>query len=274
MSRAYRFNIPTLTTTPKRTTQNKKQTEGYEWVKGTITNEGPEAICQLKFASADLKLAELPDLQALPADLSKLTPFKLEPKETMNYAFQLPVDAAKGIPTIGIKDSLGPCGMIEKAKEALAAALPAGDAATATGGILAGATDAAAAAKAAAEDAAALAKKSTEEAAAALAAAAGDAKAAAGDAAETTKEAAADAAEATVKAGEDAAAAVTEAVAEVPKVAEVDTALPKVGDIKLNGEAEEAAKATEEVTSPAPKMSASVMGVFTVAVLVAVQLLL
>jgi len=218
-----------------------------------------------------LKLAELPDLQALPADLSKLTPFKLEPKEMMNYAFQLPVDAAKGIPTIGIKDSLGPCKMIEKAKEALAAALPAGDAATTTGGILAGATDAAATAK----DAAALGMKSTKEATAALATAAGDAKGTAGDAAETTKKAAADAAEATAKAGEDAAAAVTEAVAKVPKVAEVDTALPKVGDvIKLNGEEEKAPNAAEEVTSPAPKMSASVMGVFTVAVLVALQLLL
>jgi len=219
-----------------------------------------------------LKLAELPDLQALPADLSKLTPFKLEPKEMMNYAFQLPVDAAKGIPTIGIKDSLGPCKMIEKAKEALAAALPAGDAATTTGGILAGATDAAATAK----DAAALGMKSTKEAAAAaLATAAGDAKGTAGDAAETTKKAAADAAEATAKAGEDAAAAVAEAAAKVPKVAEVDTALPKVGDvIKLNGEEEKAPNAAEEVTSPAPKMSASVMGVFTVAVLVALQLLL
>ena len=67
----------------------------------------------------------------------------------------------------------------------------------------------------------------------------------------------------------------TEAVAEVPKVAEVDTTLPKVADtIKLNDEEEAAAKATEEVTSPAPKISASVMGVFTVAVVVAVQLLL
>lgn len=253
-------------------------------MKGVITNEGPEAICQLNFASVDHPLADIPELETLPAELSELTSFKLEPQQKMDYAFLLPVDAEKGVPTIGIMDSLGPCGMIEKAKEALAA-------------IPAGASDTMATAKGVAEDAAVLGKKSFEEAAAAAAAAkatgqgavdvtkaaagnaadatkaaagdvAGATKAAAEEAADATKAAAEDAVDATVNAGEDTAAAVTEAVAEVPKVTQV-------GDIaKLDGEGVPAIKAEGEVTSPAPKMSASVMGLFTVAVLVAVQLLL
>lgn len=255
----------------------KKDGVVYEWVKGVITNEGPEAICQLNFASVDTELAKIPNLETLPAELSELTSFKLEPKQKMDYAFLLPVDAEKGVPTIGVMDSLGPCEMIEKAKAALAA----------------GASDTLATATGVAEDAAALSKKSLEEAAAAAAAAkaagqgALDAtKAAAGDAADATKAAAEEAADATKAAAEEAANATktaAEEAADATKAAagEAADATVKAGEVVPAVEteaagvaAETAVKAEGEVTSPAPKMSASVMGLFTVAVLVAVQLLL
>lgn len=229
-------------------------------MKGTITNKGETDICQVNFASATLKLGDMTDLLTVPAELKDLTPFTLKPNETKNYAFQLPIDSIKeGIPAIGIQDSLGPCGLIEQVKEAMAKQL-------------AETEKAAAAAKAAADAAAEVAQK------------AADALVAAGaDATDATKAAADEAAAATAKAAEEAAtkaaaeaealkAKMEEEAAVAKKAAEEAAAAAKVGEIKLNGEEEEAAKA--EVTSPAPKMSASVMGLFTVAVLVAVQLLL
>jgi len=242
---------------------NIKQTpDGFEWVKGTIKNEGTEDICQVNFASANLKLADMKELKTIPEGLSKLTPNKLVPGQTMNYAFELPVDSIQeGIPAIGIKDSLGPCGLIEKAKEAWGLQVEENK-------------KTAEAAKAAA----AIATQANEAAASAFASATGGAKDTAGDAAAkaadaaaaataTAKEAAEEAAAAAKEAAEEAAAAATKAAEDIPKVEDV---------IKLDGEGQDEAtvKASEEVTSPAPKMSASVMGLFTVAVLVAVQLLL
>lgn len=256
MSHSYLFYIPKLTTH----NNTKQKTDGFEWVKGTITNKGTTDICQLNFASADLKLAGLTEDMAVPADLSKLTPFALKPNETKNYAFQVPIDSIKeGIPAIGIQDSLGPCGLIAQVKEAMAKQL-------------AETEKAAADVKAAADAAAEIAQKAAD----ALVAGAGEAT-------DATKAAADEAAAATAKAAEEAAtkaaaeaealkAKMEEEAAVAKKAAEEAAAAAKVGEIKLNGEEEEAAKA--EVTSPAPKMSASVMGLFTVAVLVAVQLLL
>lgn len=96
-------------------------------MKGTLTNEGPEAICQLKFASNDLKLG-MAAIETVPKELGNLTPFKLEPQESINYSFLLPIDAKEmAAPLVGIQDTLGPCKMIEKAKEALAAGNLVGD---------------------------------------------------------------------------------------------------------------------------------------------------